>query len=209
LVSQLYRPTICIQSVFRVVPNLKEIRFPGFKSPFLLNTTQKSGYASKTQTRSKVTSGPHSSLMARISFLIESRLDRSKWKLFVGDIGYIDTLARIPMRIVGADLALWPASFGIPSSVFPCSPYLLIEIISPYNLTSKGEAEFKRKIDNALKDQTKVVWVIFPQTEQKDKIYGVQVHTDNYQKDKPLLKGGEFLPDGGINLKISPEEIFE
>lgn len=106
----------------------------------------------------------------------------------------------------GADILVTPRrpnQFGVLRE----TPRLLVEIMSPSNVTVAGLDDMAQKIKFALAAETKVVWVVWHEKNQVGHT-GVQVHVGEYNPNAPFFHGSEMLPDDGLDLHISAEQAL-
>jgi len=179
-----------IPSVLRSLHNYKK----------LAPVTQKRFYFE--QRRLMVTSVRHGITEGNINYQVRRRLPQG-WTASCGEAGYFDGES-----VKGADVMVFKKESLTQDSALRSTPPLLIEVMSPSNLTSIGKEELKAKITAALKNQTMVVWVVF-----HDEVGtpGVQVHTkkDGYKETAELIVGDAELNDGGIGLKLTPNILLK
>ncbi len=110
------------------------------------------------------------------------------------ETGFI--LDRDPDTVRGLDVAFVRSDRlrdGIPSAPVPMAPDLAVEVISPGNSAS----DIHRKILQLLHAGTRLIWIIYPDTQTVD------VHTPDGAKTLTIdstLDGGDVLP--GFSLPV-------
>eukprot|EP01124_Arcella_intermedia_P031295 TRINITY_DN7033_c0_g1_i2.p1 TRINITY_DN7033_c0_g1~~TRINITY_DN7033_c0_g1_i2.p1 ORF type:complete len:154 (-),score=9.84 TRINITY_DN7033_c0_g1_i2:260-721(-) len=149
-----------------------------------------------TPIRSYAATMRHGKKIINIGSLLKKRLPENlKYTLIAGEVGF-----QAGDHIYAADLGIGQYDEEYEDKVLPKPPKLLVEIMSHYNYGGQGEVEFCKKVNDALKNGSSVVWVVHPGVRREP--IGVQVMTDGYDAAKPFLKDSELLNDAGIGLNI-------
>ncbi len=106
----------------------------------------------------------HGRLMVRIAFLLELWLEAHPdigGEVVSGEVGF--RLSNDPATVVGADVAYVDAEISAKASLdttlFDGPPVLAVEILSP----SDKVKELDEKIQEYLRNGTKIVWLVNPQ----------------------------------------------
>jgi len=157
------------------------------------------------QRRMMSTSTKHGLIEANVTRQIGNRLPNNL-AVLCGEVGYYDGGGT-----KGADVMVVQRS-KLPTdedefSTLRQTPPLLIEVVSSFNLTPEGFRDMIKKINRALSQETKVVWLIYP--EGVGEKSGIQVHKGKYDADAPYLTGDTQLDDGDFNLGLTPNILLK
>jgi len=203
LVRTIGRSRLCLvkRTPLRV-PNVKHLVAPVL--PLLAPASRKSSlvYIQKRyysdQKRTMVTSVRHGKVEGEIYVHMVKKLPKG-FDVSLGEAGYFDGAV-----VRGADVMVYEKEkLKEDQSSLAETPYLLVEVMSPSNLTPAGLVEISQKVNTALQRQTKVVWLIFIEKVKR----GVQVHKEKYV-DSPLLTGDTKLDDAGLGFQLTPNLIL-
>jgi len=165
------------------------------------------------QQRGFATSYRHANLQGFLVFRISQKLGTklgSQFAVNCGEVGFRDPTD--VEHLLAADIAVTEHNPALELTTLKYPPLLLIEIMSPSNLSSSGDMtpDVKEKLICAFKGEhpTRVAWVVYHNTivGTKTATHGVEVYTKN---TKPkLYVGDEILPDGDVGLGFSAKHVL-
>jgi len=173
----------------------------------------------KLAQRSFSTSFRHGLIEGGITEVLRSRLRASPslklvYAVVCGEVGYYDR-DKDSHPYKGADIAIVKRALideAVTKKRLP--PALLVEVMSPFNLTKEGKAEMAEKVQNALDCEggSLAAWVVYHANIEGSPGTGVQQFKrgDNVDLDIPLVTGSTALYDGiGMENPVRVSELFD
>ncbi|MBV8069235.1 MAG: Uma2 family endonuclease [Acidobacteriaceae bacterium] len=138
----------------------------------------------------------HALIITNIATLLRTRLDRARFVVATGDAGFLLKPKPEAATVRGADVAVNRRGTPVPAGLFPGSPFVAIEVVSPSNTPEYMD----RKIKQYLAAGSEEVWILYPDT--------LEVHVYS-QDQQPLMFREDDEFESVLGCRFRAGDFFE